>query len=110
MSDDRIDLDLIARHIREAGFPAIVDMTGGGTATVCVGDLAEDEVGDLRYVVTCGPGQFDGPGYTNAFAWDVELGWGWDDGGLSPETYAFEEGMTEADVAASIVAMMRRAK
>jgi hypothetical protein len=39
--DDRdfvIDLDEVARFVREAGFPASVDQTGGGTATICAGD------------------------------------------------------------------------
>jgi hypothetical protein len=56
-----LDLDRIAEHIRERGFRAYVEQTGGGVATIYAGN-------DTHYLAAAGPGWFSGPNWTKPLA------------------------------------------
>ncbi|HVQ91578.1 MAG TPA: hypothetical protein VMU51_11125 [Mycobacteriales bacterium] len=100
-----VDLDRIAAMLNGRGVRAVVEMTGGGIATVFGGLDVRDADGDTRYTFLVGPGWFDGPGWTLARADTADLGWGPDDSGDDPGAYtAAGPQMTEADIVAAIVA------
>jgi hypothetical protein len=53
-------LDTIAAHMTAAGIPnVIVEMTGGGVATLCAGPTHEEEGWGTRYALMAGPGWFE---------------------------------------------------
>lgn len=58
--DDRLtlDADVIAELVREAGYFAYVEQTGGGCATIYAGERIPDEEREFRYAVAAGPGQY----------------------------------------------------
>lgn len=95
MSDD-INLDRIAERLVTDGIAAYVEQTGGGCATIMVGEHAADAKGDPRYQAVVGPGWFEGPGWTNARAALDELYIGPDDDGDSYDAvYATKNTDTE---------------
>ncbi len=57
-----IDLDALVAHLARHGRPALVEHSGGNTATVYTGSRYTDRLGDTRRSVTAGPGWFDAPG------------------------------------------------
>lgn len=90
------DMDELASAIRSAlGVPVVVEMTGGGVATMYVGDPVGDPDGELgaRYPVVLGPGSF---GYGVHPSWgnwgDFVIGPDNDsaDGVLTDETWSFD--------------------
>lgn len=56
-------LDTVAALIRDAGFPATVEQTGGGCATLYAGRRGEDENGNESADVIVGPGWFTSGGF-----------------------------------------------
>lgn len=64
MSDTTIDMRELADAIRGAGFPVRIESTGGGCATMYVGERVNpDAVDDVwRFPVVLGPGVFDRDG------------------------------------------------
>jgi len=56
-------LDAVADLIRRAGFPATVEQTGGGCATLYAGRRCEDEYGNETADVVVGPGWFTSGGF-----------------------------------------------
>jgi hypothetical protein len=74
----RIDGDEIVTALRSMGYPAYVEQTGGGCATIMVGE----EIGNTeRYQVLVGPGWFDGPNWTKPVFDTADLYVGPDDDG-----------------------------
>jgi hypothetical protein len=61
---DLIDLDAVVAELTKLGIPAIVEQTGGGTATIYAGEPYDGGDGAERYPVAAGPGHFTGPGWT----------------------------------------------
>lgn len=80
-----IDMDKVAQLLRLLHIPAVVEMTGGGVATLYVGP---PDIQD-QYPVVMGPGWFEGPGYTKARGSAEEL---W----VGPDTTAYEMGLPSA--------------
>lgn len=74
-----IDFDEVVRLLKEADLPAYVEQTGGGTATISVGEKRSNE----RYDILVGPGWFEGPGWTNGRGSTDDLYIGPDDEGES---------------------------
>ena len=80
---DRYDMDALAVALGVLGIPARVDMTGGGVATLSVGEVLwvdDDEV--PRYVALVGPGTY-GYGVSPSFGYWSETCIGPDDDGVS---------------------------
>lgn len=105
-----IDFDKVVDGLKERGIPAYVEQTGGGTATIMVGEqktrtvMGVDE--DGRYDVLVGPGWFEGPmGFINGRGDTGDLSIGPDDDGVADYTQA-EADWTEAEVIAEVVRQM----
>lgn len=109
---NEIDLDALAAAVRDLGFHAYVEQTGGGCATLFAGEEHPDAHGDKRWDAGAGPGWFDGPGWTNARASIGQGGdfcVGPDDDGDDPESVSWiQPGASLADIAALIAAQVRR--
>lgn len=104
---DVIDLDAVVAELALLGIPAIVEQTGGGTATVYAGE-PHDDGGDgaERYPVAAGPGHFTGPGWTRGRAYREEFSVGVNDDGLTDSHYP-PAGATAADIARMIGHVLR---
>lgn len=100
-----IDLDDIVERVRDAGHPAHVAQTGGGTATIYAGLPAPDVNGDERYPVIAGPGSFAGPGWTRGVADTGDFYIGPDDDGETPPIVTDDDD-DEGVVAALIVGLL----
>jgi len=100
-----VDLDRIAAMLNERGIRAVVEMTGGGVATVYGGPEFRDADGGTRSTFLIGPGWFDGPGWTLPRADTADLAWGPDDCGDDPGAYT-DAGprMAERDIVAAVAA------
>lgn len=96
------DFDRLAEMVRGFGMPAVVEMTGGGVATMYVGDF--DDAGNA--LIVAGPGWFEGPGYTRARATLDEFSWGPDDDGQSE--HVMEKGDRPLTVIAELIATRAR--
>lgn len=103
----RIDMDLLAALIEERGVPAYVGQTGGGTATILIGNESKDQYGDLLMEAMAGPGWFEGPGWTVARGRFGDFYWGLDDQGESdPEVELTPRPL--AEIADGIVEFVKR--
>lgn len=76
------DFDELAGIIERHGLPARVEQTGGGVATLYVGEYDADG----RALAIAGPGWFEGPYWTEPRATFDEFSWGPDDDGESEHT------------------------
>lgn len=83
--------DTILKGLHDAGIPAYAEQTGGGTATLYIGNTHKDENGDDRWQLCAGPGSFDGPGWINPRFDTVEFNIGPDDDGESDSLYVPED-------------------
>lgn len=54
---EALDLDVIARRVRDAGYPCVVEQTGGGCATILAGTV-DTSTGSYEAPVLAGPGSF----------------------------------------------------
>lgn len=77
---NRIDLHQLARLIRERGIAAGVDNSGGGTATLYVGETYLSMSGEQRHAVCAGPGMYVGD---HAYADSYDFSAGSDDDGAT---------------------------
>lgn len=102
---DVIDMDAVVTELTELGIPAVVEQTGGNTATVYAGEPYNDGEGE-RYPVAAGPGHFEGPGWTQGRAYREEFSLGVNDDGLTDSHYP-PAGATEADIARMIAHVLR---
>jgi len=103
-----IDFDRITDLVNAAGIPAYTEQTGGGCATIYIGNARRDAHGDLRYPLLAGPGWFAGPGWTNPKGTTADLYIGPDDDGAS-EAWAATDDDTTDTVAARIIEMAQDA-
>lgn len=99
-----VKLDEVVEALRSAGVKSYVEQTGGGTATLMVGEPAGDED---RYDVLVGPGWFNGLGWTDGIVDTLDCYIGPDDEGQSDYTTT-EEGWTVADIVAEVLRQLRR--
>jgi hypothetical protein len=105
-----IDLELIAEHVRRAGYVAYVEQTGGGCATIYASKTADARGYPVRpdgdhHECAVGPGWFDGPGWTRPRASLSDLVVGLDDDGET-EPYVATAADDEASLAAKIIATL----
>ncbi|MER5608223.1 hypothetical protein AB0F93_00435 [Micromonospora tulbaghiae] len=107
-SSGRIDMDEVARHIREAGVSAFVGYDGGGV-TISAGERWEwpDGSGDQRYAVLIGPGSFTDPKLQRPFSNAGDFYIGPDDDGEGLVT-TVADGTPPEQVARMAVDMVRR--
>jgi hypothetical protein len=59
----RIDLQAVADALHRRGHHAVVEHTGGNTATLYAGRQAPDRYGDPRWSAAAGPGWFEAPSH-----------------------------------------------
>jgi hypothetical protein len=85
--------------IRESGVPALVEQSGGGCATLYVGEPDEFN----RFPVIAGPGWFEGRGFTKPRADVSDFSFGPDDDGESEPTHCSSDD-SDPTIAARIVA------
>lgn len=97
-----VSLDAIALALTARGFPASVEHTGGGCATLYAGPPDHDGTTG-RYSAVVGPGWFHSDHRTDARATTLDLYWGPDDDGRSEPVKAAPD-MSEADVIDAITA------
>lgn len=107
-----LDGDEICRIIHQAGFPAIVEQTGGGVATIYAGhELTNPKTKDPYYPCVAGPGWFSEPVWKKPKFHASEFAYAHDSYG--PEPHAedrciyFDKHATEASVAATIIAFIK---
>ena len=98
-----LDLNMLTEFIIKRGFKARVEQTGGGCATIYVGDADQDDY----YLVSAGPGYFDGANWTNPRAFWEEFCWGLDDDGVTQPTFENDIRPLE-DIADEMVALARK--
>jgi hypothetical protein len=119
-----VSFDKIVDELRKQDIPAYVEQTGGGVATIMVGEQTDreepiyrwsegnrEQTGTQvvpRYDVLAGPGSFAGPGWTNAYGDTADLAVGPDDDGDSQYWTADPTRDTEEDVVAEIIRQYRR--
>jgi len=91
-----LNMTSIAACVRGAGYPCIVEHTGGNTATIYAGTATFDPDEDRdRYQVSAGPGYFETP--SHALAWVDEFSVGPDSGDDEPAAdYCLPENDEEA--------------
>jgi len=80
----RVDMQAAADLLHRRGHHAVVEHTGGNTATLYAGRQAPDRYGDLRWSAAAGPGWFEAPDHRHPFADTSELAVGPD----SDDTWA----------------------
>ncbi|MFI7608479.1 hypothetical protein ACIBTV_25465 [Micromonospora sp. NPDC049366] len=101
-----IDMSVLQQKVAASGHVALVDKTGGNTATLFAGRLvAGDDERPVRWSVSAGPGHFEEPG--RAVAYRDEFGYGHDsnaDDALWVSLYDDDRDMD--DVADAIVKML----
>jgi hypothetical protein len=100
-----LNLEKIVDVLRMAGIPAYVEQSGGGCATIYVGE-AQEVNGDPRYAVLAGPGWFEGPGWSNGRGQTDDFSVGPDDDGES-DSVRTPVNANEADVAIEIMRQYR---
>jgi hypothetical protein len=100
-----LSLDAIVDLLRRGDIPAVVEQTGGGCATIQIGDLFTDAAGAERYPILCGPGWFEGPRWKNARGDTEDLYVGPDDDGVA-DPVSLRGVRTEAEAAATIAALL----
>jgi hypothetical protein len=99
-----VEFDEVVRRLEAEGITAYVEQTGGGTATIYVGEATEDEHGDRRFPCAVGPGWFEGPGWTLGRGHNHDLYVGPDNdtgelpsyGAFSPDNPATVEAVVDA--------------
>jgi hypothetical protein len=99
-----VEFDEVVRRLEAEGITAYVEQTGGGTATIYVGEATEDEHGDRRFPCAVGPGWFEGPGWTLGGGHNHDLYVGPDNdtgelpsyGAFSPDNPATVEAVVDA--------------
>jgi hypothetical protein len=96
-------LDRLCDVMRAAGFPAYVEHTGGGVATIYAGEPVDEEGWGPRYVVLVGPGYFEKGGSAYVEASDGVLGPDTDGRGVAVSL----QGFTEAQVGALLLESLR---
>jgi len=69
----RIDLQALADALHERGYDAVVEHTGGNTATLYAGSQFPDRHGDLRWSAAAGRGWFEQSGHRRPFAASSEF-------------------------------------
>lgn len=95
----------IAARVRSHGFPAVVEHTGGNTATIYAGTAIFDPDEDRdRYQVSAGPGYFETA--TLALAWVDEFSVGPDSDEATGD-YCLPE--TDDEAVEAILALLRHA-
>lgn len=98
---ETIDMDRIVEGLRARGIGALVEQTGGGTATIFAGGLRED---GERYKAAAGPGYFAGPDWTLGRAVRGDFFIGPDDQGEAPVTTITDQSYAEiVDLIAEVV-------
>ena len=95
-----LDLDAIARRVRDAGYPCVVEQTGGGCATILAGTV-DTSSGEYEAPVLAGPGSF-GWGERASVADPDEFYVGYDD-----EDAVAEACTTEDESVAAIVSLLQ---
>lgn len=105
-----LDMERICELIQAEGFPAYVEMTGGGTATIYAGkERQHPETKDSYYACLVGPGDFGTKRLMNVGDGDGCC-YGHDNygpkGDSEPCIY-FPKGTTEQTAATAIIAFMR---
>jgi hypothetical protein len=100
MENQVMNLDTLAGLVQDRGYRALIEMTGGGCATL----IAYDAEG--LPLIAAGPGWFDGPNWTEGRAnWD-DFAWGPND---SENDYTYEtEARDLSALADEIVALAER--
>lgn len=99
-----LNFDTIVELLKERDIPAIVEQTGGGTATIYAGEMYKrrepvytwktgprtvDRWEDVdRWEAGAGPGYFEGPGWTNGRGGTEDFVVGRDDDGEGEYVYA----------------------
>jgi hypothetical protein len=78
-----LNLDTLAELIRQRGLKAAIEHTGGGCATIYVGEPDTDGF----YLVAAGAGHFDGANWTDPRAYWGDFCWGLDDEGMTQPTF-----------------------
>lgn len=81
-----IDLDQVVAALKRHRVKAIVEMTGGGVATLFAGPTHEEPGYGTRFAAACGPGYFAGPNYTLPRVVVGDIFVGPDDDGGAPVT------------------------
>lgn len=69
----RIDLHAVASALHERGHDAVVEHTGGNTATLYAGRQVPDRYGDPRWSAAAGPGWYEAPGRREPWADTAEF-------------------------------------
>jgi hypothetical protein len=102
----RLNMAAVAAAVQAAGFAAVVEHTGGNTATLYAGAATPAVDGERdRYQISAGPGYFDGGG--EPLAWVEEFYVGPDDD--DAEYGEMVRAGTESEAVAAILAGLRRA-
>lgn len=102
-----IDMTALQQKVAAAGHVALVDNTGGNTATLFAGRLiAGDDNRPVRWSVSAGPGHFEGPGQAEAYR--DEFGYGHDsDDDDAPWADLYDDDERDVTaIAAAIVQML----
>lgn len=106
--DADINMDRIVEGLRQEGVRAYVEQTGGGCATIYIGETIPDSKGAGwdGYELCAGPGWFDGPGWTLARGARSDFYIGPDDQGET-DPFSVTEDMTDGEILAYILAAYR---
>ena len=96
------DFERLAEMVRGFAMPAVIEQSGGGIATMYVGEFNDDGYA----LIIAGPGWFEGPGWTNPRASLDEFSWGPDDEGESE--HELETGDRPLTVIAELIANRAR--
>lgn len=96
-----MDMQKVVDILRERfGVYAMVEQTGGGVATIQARPTFADDDNTERFSALAGPGWFDGPGWSNAYAaYDGFYVGPDDDGDTNPYALTRRIVLTEFDVA-----------
>jgi len=116
---ENLDMQRIVDLVKQAGFVAYVEQTGGGVATIYASTTADERGYPARHVVgpynddvvdiAAGPGWFEGPGWTNPRA-SLEDFYVGPDGDYDPnEGYSATVDDTEATLAERMIEALRQA-
>ena len=96
------DLNVLTELIQQRGFNAYVEHTGGGCATIYVGDADSDGF----YLAAAGAGHFDGINWTEPRGTWGDFCWGRDDEGMTEPVFEYDSRPLES-IADEIVALAR---
>lgn len=103
-----IDMNEVARLVEEMGYPAFVQQTGGGTATIYAGDRIPDPDFDEIYEAAAGPGWFTDATWSQGYGLKTDFYVGPD--GETDDYWTAPEDCTEQDVAHQIVLVIERVR